>query len=177
MSKKSNPTLIGAFVIGATVLLALGVAVFGGAELFAKKKFFTAYFAEKTQGLRVGSIVAMNGAHIGQVSDLVLIINRDTFQSVTAVTMEIRPESWIVTKGGARIGSGLENPVSHEELIKVGGLRARLQSESLVTGQLLVDMTFQPDTEAVMRGGTNPRHPEVPTIPSNIEKIVANMQR
>jgi len=177
MSKKSNPTLIGAFVVGATVLLALGVAVFGGAELFAKKKLFVAYFAEKTQGLRVGSIVAMNGAHIGQVSDLVLIINRDTFQSVTAVTMEIRPESWVVTKAGVAIGSGLETPVSQEELIKVGGLRAQLQSASLVTGQLLVDVTFKPDTEVVMRGGTNPPYPEIPTIPSNIERLMTNVQR
>jgi len=177
MSKKSNPTLIGAFVVGATALLALSVAVFGGAKLFAKKDFFVAYFAEKTQGLRVGSNVTMNGVQIGHVSGMVLIVNRDTFQSTTAVTMEIRPESWIVTQEGVAIGSGLHHRVPFKKVIKVGGLRARLQSESLVTGQLQVDMTFQPDTKAVMRGGTNPPHPEIPTIPSNIERLMANMQR
>jgi phospholipid/cholesterol/gamma-HCH transport system substrate-binding protein len=177
MSKKSNPTLIGAFVVGATTLLALGVAVFGGAELFAKKEFYVAYFAEKTQGLRVGSNVTMNGVQVGHVSNVVLIVNRDSFQSTTAVTIEIRPKSWIVTQEGVEIASGLDNRVPLEKVIKVGGLRARLQSESLVTGQLQVDMTFQPETKIVMRGGTNPPHPEIPTIPSNIERIMANTQR
>jgi ABC-type transporter Mla subunit MlaD len=177
MSKKSNPTLIGAFVVGAMALLALGVAVFGGAELFAKKEFYVAYFAEKTQGLRVGSNVTMNGVQVGHVSNVVLIVNRDSFQSTTAVTIEIRPKSWIVTQEGVEIGSGLDNRVPFEKVIKVGGLRARLQSESLVTGQLQVDMTFQPETKIVMRGGTNPPHPEIPTIPSNIERIMANTQR
>lgn len=177
MSKKSNPTLIGAFVVGATALLALGVSVFGGAELFAKKDFFVAYFAEKTQGLRVGSNVTMNGVQIGHVSGMVLIINRDSFQSTTAVTMEIRPESWIVTQEGVVIETGLNNRIPFEKVIKVGGLRARLQSESLVTGQLQVDMSFQPETKVEMRGGTNPPYPEIPTIPSNIERLVANIQR
>lgn len=177
MSKKSNPTLIGIFVVGATALFALGVAVFGGAKLFAKKEFYVAYFTENTQGLRVGSNVAMNGVNIGQVSDMVLLLNRDTFQGLTEVTMEIRPESWVVMEGGVTIGSGLDtSTIPHERVIEVGGLRAQLQSESLVTGQLLVGMTFQPDAEAVMRGGTNPPHPEIPTIPSTTKKIMADVQ-
>lgn len=177
MSKKSNPTLIGAFVVGAAALFAFGVSVFGGAKLFANKEFYVAYFAENTQGLRVGSNVAMNGVHIGYVSDMVLLVNRDTFQSITEVTMEIRPESWNIIEEGVVIGSGLKASVPRTRLIKTGGLRAQLQSESLVTGQLLVGVTFRPDTEVVMRGGTNPPYPEVPTIPSNFKKVMADMQR
>ncbi len=177
MSKKSNPTVIGAFVVGAVVLLAGGVALFGGSELFAKREIFVAYFTEKTQGLRKGSNVTMNGAQIGYVSDTVLLINKDTFESITAVKMEIRPESWLVVSAGVALGSGLETSIPYDELIQVGGLRAQLQTESLVTGQLMVDITFQPDTTPVMRGGDNPPYPEIPTIPSNIQRIVANVQR
>jgi paraquat-inducible protein B len=177
MSTKSNPTLIGAFVVGATVLLAAGVAVFGGAQLFAKRDVYIAYFAEKTQGLRVGSNVTMNGAHIGSVSEMVLLVNRDTYESTTAVTIDILPESWVVTEGGTAIGSGLDSSIPHEELINVGGLRAHLQSESLVTGQLLIDMTFQPETRAVMRGGANPPYPEIPTVPSNIQQIMTILEK
>ena len=177
MSKQSNPTLIGAFVVGATVLLAAGVAVFGGAELFATRIVYVAYFTERTQGLRVGSNVTMNGAHIGSVSEVVLLINRDTFESTTAVTLEILPESWVITEGGAVIGSGLDSSIPHDKLINAGGLRAELQSESLVTGQLLVDMTFQPGAPAVMRGGPNPPHPEIPTVPSNIQQILTNIEK
>jgi len=177
MSKKSNPTVIGAFVVGAVVLLAGGVALFGGSELFAKRAIFVAYFSENTQGLRKGSNVTMNGAQIGYVSDTVLLINKDTFESITAVTMEIRPESWLVVSAGVALGSGLETSMPLDELIQVGGLRAQLQTESLVTGQLLVDITFQPDTTPVMRGGDKPPYPEIPTIPSNVQRIVASIQR
>ena len=37
MSKKSNPTLIGAFVIGALALLTLAALLFGGSELLIDK--------------------------------------------------------------------------------------------------------------------------------------------
>jgi paraquat-inducible protein B len=177
MSRKSNPTLIGAFVVGATALLAAGVAVFGGAELFAARVMYIAYFDENTKGLRVGSSVTMNGTRIGSVSEMVLLVNSDNFKSTTAVTLEIRPESWIVTKDGAAIGSGLEKSSPHEYVIKVGGLRAQLQSESLVTGQLLVELTFQPETTSVMKGGANPPYPEIPTMPSNIQQIVTILEK
>ncbi len=64
MSKKSNPTVIGGFVVGAVLLLAVGVALFGGAELLAKRTIYFAYFGDDTQGLRVGSKVVMNCVHI-----------------------------------------------------------------------------------------------------------------
>lgn len=177
MSKSSNPTLIGAFVVGATVLLAAGVAVFGGAQLFAERHVYMAYFSERTQGLRVGSNVTMNGAHIGSVSEMVLLVNKDTYESTTAVIMEIMPDSWVVTTQGGAIGSGLDTSIPIDQLINVGGLRAQLQAESLVTGQLLVDMTFEPNTKAVMRGGDNPPHPEIPTVPSDIRQILANIEQ
>ena len=69
MSKKSNPVMIGGFVVGAVVLLATGVALFGGSELFAKRYNYVAYFEEQTKGLRVGSNVILNGVRIGYVSE------------------------------------------------------------------------------------------------------------
>ena len=62
MSKKNNPTLIGAFVVGATLLIAIGVAVFGGAELLAERRVYVTYFPEGTHGLRVGSNVTVSRA-------------------------------------------------------------------------------------------------------------------
>ncbi len=175
MSKKSNPTVIGAFVVGAVVLLAVGVALFGGAELLAKRIIFVAYFTEDTQGLRVGSNVMMNGVHIGFVSDMALLIDRDDFESETEVTMEILPESWVLTEDGVPIGDRLISEISHEELINIGGLRATLQSESFVTGQLLIDMRFRPETAPVMRGEHAP-YPEIPTIRSDIQEALANIK-
>ncbi len=176
MSKKSNPTVIGAFVVGAVLLLAVGAAMFGGAELLAKRGIFVMYFTEDTQGLRVGSNVMMNGVHIGFVSDMSLLVDRDDFASLTEVIIEFLPESVILTQDGVPIGDNQFSEISHEELINKGGLRATLQSESIVTGQLLIDMRFRPETVPVMRGGENAPYPEVPTIRSDIKIALANIK-
>ena len=176
MSKKTSPTVIGAFVVGAVVLLAIGVAVFGGAELLAQKQSYVAYFTGNTKGLRVGSNVAMNGVQIGQVSKMALIIDQDNWESMTEVTIEIFPENYIATRDGRILGTGPAATVSHDELINVAGLRATLEAESFVTGQLLVETSFRPDTVAIMRGGDDPPYPEIPTIPSKIQELLAKVQ-
>jgi paraquat-inducible protein B len=176
MSKKTNPTVIGAFVVGAVLLLAVGVAVFGGAELLAQRQSYVAYFTEDTKGLRVGSNVVMNGVQIGQVSKMALIIDQGSWQSKTEVTIEIFPENYIATRDGRILGTGPAATVSHDELINVGGLRATLEAESFVTGQLLVDVAFRPDTAPVFRGGDDPPYPEIPTIPSKIQEILGKVQ-
>ncbi len=176
MSKKSNPTVIGAFVVGAVLLLAIGAILFGGAELLAKRNIFVAYFTEDTQGLRVGSNVMMNGVHIGFVSGMALLVDRDDFESKTEVTIEILPESFTVTKDGVKVGDATDSGVRYEELVGKGGLRATLQSESFVTGQLLVEMRFRPDTEPILRGGDHAPYPEIPTIRSDIKEALANIK-
>ena len=175
MSKKSNPTAIGAFVMGATVLFAVGVTLFGGAELFAKRIVYVAYFIENTQGLRTGSNVMLNGVRVGHVSSMALLVDRDNFESKTEVIIEILPESFIVTSDGIPVEKEYSE-AQHEQLINVGGMRALLQVESFVTGQLLVELTFRPDTEPVLRGGADPPHPEIPTIRSEIQELLAKIR-
>ena len=176
MSKKSNPTVIGAFVVGAVVLLFVGIALFGGAELLAKRHTYVAYFTQDTKGLRVGSNVTMNGVVIGQVAKMALIIEQDTWSSKTEVTIEVFPENYIAMSEGEIVGQGPASVVSHEELINVGGLRATLAAESFVTGQLLVDMSFRPGTVPILRGGDDPPYPEIPTTPSRIQELLAKVQ-
>ena len=176
MSKKSNPTVIGAFVVGAVVLLVSAVAIFGGSELLAKRQSYVAYFTEDTKGLRVGSNVMMNGVVIGQVVKMALIIEQSNWESKTEVTIEIFPENYIAARDGKIVGSHLSADVPHDEIINVAGLRATLAAESLVTGQLLMDVSFRPDTVPVMRGGDDPPFPEIPTIPSRIQELLAKIQ-
>ncbi len=176
MSEKSNPTVIGAFVVGAIVLLVTGAALFGGAELLAKRNYYVAYFVENTQGLRKGSNVMLNGVRIGHVSSMALIVDQDTFETKTEVIMEIMPESYIVTRNGVTIGKGMAANVSYHRLIHEGGLRAVLQVESFVTGQLLVEFRTLSNTPPILRGGPDNQYPEVPTIRSEIQELLANVQ-
>jgi paraquat-inducible protein B len=176
MSKKSNPTIIGAFVVGAVILLATGIAFFGGAEMLSKRETYVAYFVEDTRGLRVGSNVMLNGVRVGQVSGMALIIDEESFESKTEVTMDIMPETFVVTRGGVVLGKDVRPDVPMEQVVEQGGLRALLQVESFVTGQLLVELDFRPDTGAIMRGGDYAPYTEIPTIPSNIQELLAKVQ-
>ena len=53
---------------------------------------------------------------------------------------------------------------------------ALLQVESFVTGQLLIELDFRPDTEPVLRGGPDTPYPEIPTIPSRSQELMAKLQ-
>lgn len=176
MSKKSSPAMIGAFVVGAVLLLAAGVALFGGSELFKKRINYVAYFEEQTKGLRVGSNVILNGVRIGYVSEIALLIDEERYETLTRVTLEILPDTYIPVRDGVPIAADLRDVISHEELIRKAGLRAQLEIESFITGQLLVRLDLRPDTPVRMTG-IESDHPEIPTIRSDIQELLARMQR
>ena len=175
MSKKSNPTVIGAFVVGATILIAVSVALFGGSEYFAERENYVAYFDEDTKGLRAGSNVLLNGVRIGYVSDIALLMDETTFATITRTTLEILPDTFFVTDTGRIMGTGSRDIVGHDRLIHEAGLRAQLDMQSFVTGQLVVKLSLKPGTDAIMRG-VDPPHPEIPTMPSDSAAFMAKIQ-
>ena len=175
MSKQVNPTAIGAFVLGGILLLAVGAALFGGTELFAKRSVYVAFFEEQTKGLRIGSNVVANGVRVGYVSDIALLVDEGTYETMTRVTLDILPDVYIPVRNGRPIRGGMESGMSYRELIEDAGLRAQLEIDSFITGQLLVRLDHRPGTPAEMRG-VETAFPEIPTIPSNIQEILAGIQ-
>ena len=175
MSKQANKTLIGGFVVGAAVLIALGAALFGGTELFKKRTTYVAYFDETTTGLQVGANVVANGVRVGYVSEISLLFDESTYETLTRVTLVILPDAFIPVRDGEPLGTHVGTALSHRELIEDAGMRAQLEIESFITGQLLVRLDNRPDTEGIMRG-VNPPYPEIPTIPSNIQEILDRIQ-
>jgi len=175
MSKQASPTLIGGFVVGAVAILAVGVAVFGGSELLANRYNYVAYFEEQTTGLRVGSNVVLNGVRIGYVSEIALLIDESEFETMTRVTLEILPEAYIPISQGKPIAQNLREIIPHDVMVQQAGLRAQLEVESFVTGQLLVRLDLRPDTPAVMRG-IESEYPEIPTIRSDIQEMLASIR-
>ena len=174
MSKQANPTVIGAFVVGAVVLIATAFAVFGGSQIFKQKNRYVTVFDEPTNGLRVGANVLLNGVRVGYVSDIDLVIDEINFETDTLVILELLPED-IKTKSGQRIAADFAETFDHATLINNAGLRATLQIESFVTGQLQVVLGLWPDTNAVMRA-VDPQYPEIPTITSNIQELLNEVQ-
>ena len=175
MSKKSSSTIIGAFVIVGVILIAVSVALFGGSEYFAKREKFSVYFDEDTKGLRVGSNVLLNGVRIGYVSEISLLMDKTTFNAMSRVTIEILPDTFIVTEGGKILGTAAGEGIEHERLIEQAGLRAQLEMESIVTGQLVVNLTLKPETAYIMRG-IESLYPEIPSLTSEAQVFLTELR-
>ena len=72
---RANPTVIGAFVIGALALVVTGLLLFGHARWFAERNTYIAYFPGSVKGLRVGAPVDFRGVAIGEVTDIRVVFD------------------------------------------------------------------------------------------------------
>lgn len=177
MSKKANPTVIGGFVLGAVFLLVTATMIFGGSQFFETQTRGAAYFPGSVKGLRTGASVLFRGVRAGFVEDIQLQGDADTGETLVMVVMRIFPEQYHLTRDGVPLSQREreQNRSAQTDLIEAG-LRAQLGVESFVTGQLVVEFDFFPDTPIVYRG-TNPPFAEIPTIPNDIDEIVEDVQR
>jgi len=57
MSVRANPTVIGAFVLGACILLVVGLLLWGGTGMFKPRARFVMYFDAAVTGLQKGAPV------------------------------------------------------------------------------------------------------------------------
>jgi len=174
MSKKVSSTAIGAFVVGGVALLAAAIAIFGGQQLFAAKSQVVTYFDGSTKGLRRGSNVTFRGVRVGYVSNIHLLMDVDTLKSLTEVEMTIMGEEMELLRSGQAIAGALGDKVHHQTLLDAG-LSAQLDFESLVTGQLLVNLDFRPELKPKLAGLGG--ESEVPSVPTSAEIFVDRVIR
>jgi paraquat-inducible protein B len=170
MSKQASKTLIGAFILGALGLVVAGVVVFGSGKLFRKVEKAVMYFEGSVRGLQVGAPVMFRGVQIGHVTNIVMEFNAKDLTALIPVYTEFYPGK-IVPIGG---GGGSFDQQYRQALIEKG-LRAQLVLQSFVTGQLLVDVDFHPGTP-IRLVGLEKEYPEIPTIPSGIEKLTKTFE-
>jgi len=170
MSKQASPTLIGAFVVGAIALVVVGLLVFGGGRFFADRLTAVSYFPGSVKGLRVGAPVNFRGVRIGEVTRIQVLYDEKDGSMLIPVVMEV--VSGQVTMID-QVGAGRAEKTDIEGLVQ-RGLRAQLQTDSLVTGLLSVDLDFYPDTPVERVRISSPEfsnYPEVPAIPSRMEEL------
>lgn len=172
MSKKANPTIIGAFVIGAITLVVVAVIFLGGGKIFRERQTFVTYFEGSIQGLRVGANVNFRGVRIGQVRKVYVRFDESMLEFDLPVIIELEAGAIRTVAGGSITSS--ESGERITALIE-RGLRAQLEMESFVTGQLLIDLDFHPGTTPVFRDPKS-AYQEIPTIPSDIQLALENMQ-
>lgn len=170
MSKQANPTIIGAFVLGAVLIALIGITVFTSGKWFTQKSEFVVYFNESVNGLSVGALVKMQGVPIGKVTDIQVQMDPETKRILTPVFIEIeheKCEQLIQTKAFRR-----KQPIM-QQLID-DGLRLQLQYTSLVTGKLYIESLLNPDS-AMNLTHLNKDFAELPTIASNSQEVKKNI--
>jgi len=171
MSKKMNKALIGAFVTGAIGLLVIAVLIFGSGKFFAPTKKFVMFFEGSVKGLNVGSPVMFHGVKIGEVTEIQLRLNPKDMTAVIPVYIEINPKNFTVPEEVEKkvMESKKYTYIFIKPLIEKG-LKAQLQMQSFVTGQLMINLDFLPEKPMKMVG-LEKKYPEIPTVPTTMEEL------
>ncbi len=168
MSKQASKTVIGGFVVGALILVIAGVLVFGSGKFFKKTNTFVLYFEGSVSGLYVGAPVVFRGVKIGSVKSITLHADLKTLKAKIPVIIETQ-------QGKIQVSEGPREPYRNLSRFIEKGLRAQLTTESLVTGNLMIELDFYPDKPVrVVKNITE--YPVIPTIPSTFEQITKKLK-
>jgi paraquat-inducible protein B len=176
MSKPVSKTMIGTFVVGAVALIIMALLIFGSGKFFSKKNTYVLFFDGSVKGLNEGSPVMLRGVKIGQVTNIKLLANPEDMDFYIGVYVEIDPENY--TFMGQEKMSQILQKIRRGEFIKPlieKGLRAQLQTQSFVTGQLMINVDFYPNEPARLLG-IDKKYPEIPTIPGSMDKLAKALQ-
>jgi phospholipid/cholesterol/gamma-HCH transport system substrate-binding protein len=163
LSQRANPKIIGAFVLGAVALVVVGVLLLGGAQLFTEKRTVVAYFGGSVKGLNIGAPVEFQGVRVGAVTDIQLQFLTAELEFRIPVFIQIELDK--MTQVGRRVEA-------KGQLLKpliARGLRAQLEMQSFVTGQLAVQLSFLPNTPVKLVG--DGKVPEIPTVPTTMQEV------
>jgi paraquat-inducible protein B len=169
MSKAASKTLIGAFVLGAIALGVISVVVFGSGKFFTKRPVYVMFFEGSVKGLNEGSPVNFRGVNIGSVKDIELKFDAKGLNFLIPVYVEIDPTK--ITGAKSTIGS-----VEVWEELTQKGLRAQLELQSFVTGQLMINVDFFPGKPARYIG-MDKRYPEIPTVSSPLDELLRTAEQ
>ena len=166
MSKQANKTVIGIFVVGAIALVVVAVVVLGSGKFFKQTLKAVCYFEGSVGGLNIGAPVVFRGVRIGSVTDVILRVDSSKLIFTIPVYVEIEPDKFAVI--GVRpkeLGQNLKTYIDR-------GLRASLETQSIVTGQMQVGLDFKPDKPAKFAEiKDDQKTPEIPTIPTPMQEL------
>jgi paraquat-inducible protein B len=167
VARKPNPTLVGAFILGGALLIIAAIAIWGSGRLFERRYRFVCYFPGSVNGLAVGSAVRYRGVQIGQVKGMRIRYEQAPDDMRIPVFVELS------SKRLRELGATEELTSERIEALVGKGLRARLETESFVTGQLYVGLDFYPDSPLNLLHALG--YPEIPTIPTPLEEATKSL--
>jgi paraquat-inducible protein B len=152
------------------------------------KQTYRLYFDDSVRGLAAGAPVEFRGIKVGAVTDVHLDLDFRTKKVRIPVTIDLDPENFFSAEqvkealGAVQADLAAGRRPVLEKLVE-NGLRARLKTGSLLTGQLYVDLDLYPEAppKQIVYGKD---YPELPTLPSltdelqkDVTEIMAKLKR
>lgn len=141
-----------------------------GEQAFATKLRYVLYFEDSVRGLTLGAPVEFKGIKVGAVTGIRLEHDEKTGNFRIPVTVELEPE-----RIAGRSGAFKRAPREALQAMVKRGLRARLSTGNLLTGQLYVELDMQPRTPLRLAGGGG-SVPELPTVPGGFDGMAASVR-
>ncbi|MBQ7584689.1 MAG: MCE family protein [Desulfovibrionaceae bacterium] len=165
-------TTIGIFTLGGILLFLAGIFFLGGQKLFSSQAEYVLYFERSVSGLSVGAPVVFRGVPLGNVSRISLVF--DPRSSSVTIPVYIRiDENAIVRRTGKEIPEIYQHDIIR--YMVQNGLGARLQIQSLVTGQYRIELDYYKNVE--MKFHSSKPNNEIPTAPSPIDELQQNLAK
>jgi paraquat-inducible protein B len=171
MSKKANVISIGLFLVIGLAIAVAGVLLFSARSLFHPRVKEILYFDASLKGLEPGAPVKFRGVTIGTVVEVLIRHNQSSNDFSMPVVIAI-DRKLAQSKSDEYIPIGVQ---ARLDLLIRRGFRARLDAESLVTGILYISLDIVPAAPAPMFHQLKPEYLEIPTLPSDIQQLLANL--
>lgn len=166
MSEKNNHFTMGMFIVGA-LLIAVTIIKFAiGTGFGEDKETVIMVFEGSVKGLSIGAPVTLRGVEIGQVTAIELQLESDSANLIMRVEADISGEN--IRRTGDLRENLLDEMIDH-------GLRAQLNTQSILTGLLYVQMDFHPEKEIILVD-IDSAYQQIPTIPTNLERLTQELE-
>ena len=171
MSKKISTTSIGLFIVTGVALGVTGLLLFSTSKMFSKTRDFIVYFNDSLNGLSEGAPVKFRGVTIGTVKRVMVQFNQATNDYAMPVILEF--EEKLLRERMPSFGYVFRKDAMADRI--KAGLRATLQTESLVTGVLYVGVDMDPNAPPPVLHQVEPLYPELPSEPTKTQQLFNNL--
>ncbi len=179
MSKPANKTMIGVFVVVAIGLVVAAILILGSGKFFTDKPKFVLYFDGSVKGLAIGSPVVFRGVKVGTVTEIGMLFSKKDLSVLIPVYVELgEADVTMMDDNSLSAKKGARKKILYEYLdaLVKRGIRAQLEMQSFVTGQLQIALDFFPDKPARFVGGPS-KYPEIPTIPTQLRELTKRVEQ
>jgi paraquat-inducible protein B len=166
-SRRANPLLIGGFVTAGLLILAAATIVLSGGRWFSQPQRVVMFFSGSVYGLQKGAPVVFRGVKVGTVQSVEVYYETDTDSFAIPVVAELDADA---VRGLDGLRADRDIALAVPGLVE-RGLTAQLGTQSLLTGQLYVDLDLRPRQRGVTRGTFRGDAIEVPTAATAIQNL------